>query len=141
MKNAMFIGHNECYGLFYEKLEKVIIECINDGVVNFYSGGQGGFDRICAGKVKKLKKQYPFIKNILVIPYLTFNIFDEEIFDEIIYPEGFEKYYFKSAIIKRNKYMVEKSQIAICYINRNFGGAIKTYEYAVQKNLKIINLA
>lgn len=141
MKSVVFIGHNECYGLSYEKLEKVVTECINDGVVNFYSGGQGGFDRTCAGMINRLKKQYAHIKNILVIPYLTFNIFDKEIFDEIIYPESFENYYFKAAIIKRNKYMVEKSQTAICYINKNFGGAIKTYEYAVQKNLKIINLA
>ncbi len=141
MKSAVFIGHNECYGLSSEKLEQVIVECINNGVVNFYSGGQGGFDRASAGAVRRLKNKYPHIKNILVIPYLTFNIFDKEIFDEIIYPYGFEKYFFKEAIIKRNKYMVEQAQTAICYVKRSFGGAIRTYESPFQKNLKIINLA
>ena len=66
---------------------------------------------------------------------------NKEIFDEIIFPDGFEKYHFKTAITHRNKYMVNNSQIAICYIAHNWGNAIKTFEYANKKNLEIINLA
>ncbi len=61
-------------------------------------------------------------------------------FDEIIFPDGFEKFFFKAAIIERNRYMVDNAHVAICYIDHNYGGAYKTYEYAVKKNLKIINL-
>ena len=75
-----------------------------------------------------------------MIPYLTFAIFDKDIFDEIIYPEGFEKYHFKAAIPARNKYMVENSSIAICYVNHGWGGAAKTYERAIKKKLNVINL-
>ena len=141
MKTVVFIGHNECYEMFIEKLESTIISCIENGATHFISGGQGGFDRICAGTVNRLKGKYPFIKNLLVIPYLSFNIFDKELFDEVIYPDGFEKYYFKAAIIEKNKYMVDNSQIAICYVKREYGGAYKTYTYAKKKNLEIINLA
>ena len=141
MKTAVFIGHNECYGLSNEKLIKVITNSINDGVTTFLNGRQGGFDRKCAITVFNLKKSYPQIKNILVIPYLTFNVFDKEIFDEIIFPLEFEKYHFKAAITQRNKYMVNNSQIAICYITHSWGNAIKTFEYANKKNLEIINLA
>ncbi|MBO5089732.1 MAG: DUF1273 family protein [Clostridia bacterium] len=141
MKTAVFIGHSECYGLSDEQLTNTIIKCINEGVTVFLNGGQGGFDRKCALAVFKLKNIFPQIKNVLVIPYLTFNVFDKDIFDEIIFPENFENYHFKAAIPKRNKYMVNHSDIAICCINHGWGNAVKTYEYAQNKNLKIINLS
>ena len=53
------------------------------------------------------QKYDPHIKNYLVIPYLSFNVYDKELFDSIIYPDGFEKYNFKSAIPARNRYMVD----------------------------------
>ena len=137
---ALFIGHSECYGISAEQVEPIIIDLINQGVYIFYSGGQGGFDRLCAGCVYRLKKKYPQIKNYLVIPYLTFSIFDKNIFDEIIYPEGFEKYHFKAAIPARNKYMIDNASTAVCYVNHGWGGAAQTYNKALKKNLKIINL-
>ena len=138
---AVFIGHSECYGITSEMVTAEIIKLIDKGVIYFLSGGQGGFDRLCAGCVHRLKKQYPQIQNILVIPYLTFNVFDKDIFDEIVYPEGFEKYHFKSAIPARNKYMVNNSDYAICYVSHGWGGAARTYEYAKRKQLQIINIS
>ncbi len=141
MKTAVFIGHDDCYNLSKEELKRIIIECIHNGVTNFLSGGQGGFDRACATAVFELKSNYPQIKNILVIPYLTFRVFDKDIFDEIVFPENFEKYYFKAAIVQRNRYMVKSADIAICYIQHSWGNAVKTYEFAKRRNLKMINLA
>lgn len=137
---VVFIGHSECYGLTGEMITAEIIRYIDKGAIYFLSGGQGGFDRMCAGCVARLKKTYPHIQNILVIPYLTFNVFDKDIFDEIIYPDGFEKYHFKSAIPARNRYMVDNSAYAICYVNHNWGGAAQTYRMALRKNLIITNL-
>ncbi len=119
MDTAVFIGHSKCYNLSIDKLEEAIKQCIENGITQFLSGGQGEFDRICAYTVFRLKSRHPHIKNILVIPYLSFNIFNEDIFDEILYPNEFEKYYYKVAIPQRNKYMVCHSDIAICYINHS----------------------
>ena len=138
--SATFIGHSECFGLSSDLLKQEIIKLIKLGITDFYSGGQGEFDRICARCVFDLKKQYPHIKNYLVIPYLTFRIFNKDIFDEVIYPEGFEKYHFKSAIIKRNRYLVENSLYAICFVNHSYGGAFSTFSFAKKKNVNIINL-
>ena len=55
---AVFIGHNECYGLDDGKLRGAIIGAINAGVTTFLSGGMGGFDWKCAYIVKTLKKEY-----------------------------------------------------------------------------------
>ncbi len=141
MNTAVFIGHSQCYGLDKNKLKESIIDCINDGVTRFLSGGQGDFDHICANEVFKLKKNYPNIENILVIPYLSFNVVNKKIFDTIIFPDGFEKYHFKSAIPQRNKYMVNCSDVAICYIRHGLGNAVNTYKFAQKKNLVILNLS
>ncbi len=141
MKSAVFIGHSVCYQIPEERLKEVIIESIENGVTDFYSGGQGDFDVLCAQTVYRLKNTYPHIKNYLVIPYLSFNIFNKKIFDEILFPEAFEKYHFKAAIPQRNRYMVNQADVAICYIRHGWGNAFKTFEYAKRKELKIINLS
>lgn len=137
---AVFIGHGECYGVSEKDVRNAIVSVINDGVTEFLSGGMGSFDWMCARQVDLLRSEYPTIKNHLVIPYLTFNPTTTKYFDEIIYPEGFEKYHFKAAIPARNRYMVDNAQYAICYINHTWGGAYKTYSRAEKKNLIIINL-
>lgn len=139
-KSATFIGHNECFGLDSKQVRSEIIKLIEMGVTEFYSGGMGNFDWMCAHIVYDLKKAYPHIHNYLVIPYLSFSIREPKYFDSIIYPDGFEKYHFKAAIPARNKYLVDNSQYALCYITHNWGGAAQTYERAKKKRLIIINL-
>lgn len=138
---AIFIGHRECYGVSCEVVRNETIKLIERGVTDFLKGGMGSFDRICARIVFDLKKKYPHIKNHLVIPYLTYNITEESFFDSVIYPEGFEKYYFKAAIPARNKYLVDNSAYAICYVKHSWGGAAQTLKWAAKKGLTIINLA
>lgn len=139
-QTATFIGHKECYGVSSDQVREEIITLIENGVTDFLSGGMGSFDWMCARIVFELKKIYPHIHNYLVIPYLTFTILEEKYFDSIIYPEGFEKYHFKSAIPARNKYLVENSAYAICYVTHGWGGAAQTFEKAVKKGLTVINL-
>ena len=137
---ATFIGHKECYGVNSVDVRAEIIKLIEAGVTDFMSGGMGSFDWMCARIVYDLKKIYPQINNYLVIPYLTFTILEEKYFDSIVYPEGFEKYHFKAAIPARNKYLVDNSAYALCYVTHGWGGATQTYERAVKKGLTIINL-
>lgn len=139
-QTATFIGHKECYGVSSEQVREEIIKLIENGVTDFLSGGMGSFDWMCARIVFELKKTYPYIHNYLVIPYLTFTILEDMYFDSIIYPEGFEKYHFKSAIPARNKYLVDNSAYAICYVTHGWGGAAQTFEKAVKKGLTVINL-
>ena len=139
-KTATFIGHSECYGVDNAAVRFAIIALIEKGVSEFISGGMGGFDWICARAVYELKKEYPHIRNSLVIPYLTFTIRNRELFDDVIYPDGFEKYHFKAAIPKRNRYLIDNSAYAICYVKHGWGGAAKTYEMAKKQKLEIIDV-
>ena len=137
---ATFIGHKECYGVQAEDVQREVEKLIASGVTDFLNGGMGGFDWMCARVVSDLKKSYPQIRNYLVIPYLTFNIAELKYFDDIIYPEGFEKYHFKAAIPARNRYLVDNAAYALCYVTHGWGGAAQTLERAQKKGLTIINL-
>ena len=135
-----FIGHSECYGLSSERVRAAIEDLINQGVTDFLCGGMGDFDWMCARLTYELKPKYPNIRCDLIIPYLTFRVLEPKYFDSIVYPEGFEKYHFKAAIVARNRYLVRQSAYALCYVTHDWGGAAKTYAFARRQKLELINL-
>ncbi len=139
-KTAVFIGHSECLDVDKEQLEQEIIKLINRGVRSFLSGGMGGFDRLCARTVYSLKKRYPDIRNIIVIPYLNFKVFEPALFDASEYPECVAAAPYRAKIIKRNRFMADSAAYAVCYVNYGFGGAAKTLEYAVKHDCEIIKI-
>ena len=141
-KTALFIGNRDCYQVEEADIEQAIITSIENGITVFLNGGQGYFDKTCAVIVHRLKKNYPHIKSLLVIPYRDFKIFNDSLFEEIIYPfesHAFSYYTYKSGSNKRNRWSVDHSSVAICYVYRA-GGAEKTLKYAKKQNLKIIDL-
>ena len=137
---ATFIGHNECYGVDRNAIRMAVISLIEKGVTDFLNGGMGGFDWLCARVVYELKNDYPQIRNSLVIPYLTFSIRNKDLFDDVIYPDGFEKYHFKAAIPKRNRYLIDNSAYAICYVKHGCPPPAKTYEIAKKQQIEIIDI-
>ena len=142
-RTAVFIGHGDC-PLSVEDIKPFIEQEIRNGVEVFLSGGQGRFDINAAYAVHKLKPKYPHIRNILCVPYHNFRIFDKEIFDEIINPvfSNSESYTgYKTAIPKRNRYMLQSASTAICYITHISGGAYNTFKLAKKKKLAIINIS
>ena len=85
------------------------------------------------------------IKLCLVIPYMTKDINDNgdyyySLYDDIIRPEELMGVHFKAAITKRNRWMVENSAYAICFVRDTVGGAYKTLTYAQKTDIKIFNL-
>ena len=47
----------------------------------------------------------------------------------------------KSAIQIRNREMVDRADLVICYIEHNVGGAWQTIQYAIRQGKTVINLA
>lgn len=141
-KTAFFIGNHDCYQVKKADIERAIITATENGIEFFLNGGQGYFDKASAVIVHRLNKRYPHIKIILVIPYRDFRTFNDSLFDEIIYPfetHTFSYYTYKGNIPKRNRWAVDHSSVAICYVYRA-GGAEKTLKYAKNQNLRIIDL-
>ena len=65
----------------------------------------------------------------------------ESLYDEIVLPVSPDMTHYKAAILQRNKWMVQESDIIIAYVYRDFGGAYATLKYARMLKKQIINLA
>ena len=60
-KVCTFFGHRDCCGLDAEVLRNAIEDLIKQGVVAFYVGNHGQFDRMVHSCLKQLRKEYPDI--------------------------------------------------------------------------------
>ena len=111
--------------------------------VEFYIGRNGDFDILAASVIKRLQKAVGTENSslILVLPYHNKDEeYYENYYDEICFPIE-ENNHFKSAITKRNQWMIEQADFVIGYVERPSGGAAKALRYAEQHGIKTINLA
>lgn len=119
-----------------KNLIEVVENLIKKDAKEFLLGGYGDFDYMCASVVKELKAKYSYIKSVLVTAYLN-AYFDKWLYNETEYPP-IENTPKRFAIIKRNECMVDRSNIVICYVKYDTGGAAKTLKYAKKRNKTII---
>ena len=135
-----FCGHKNVYQSekITERVKQVIRELLQTGDETFLLGGYGSFDSIAAVAVCDLKKEYPGLKSILVLPYLNRNR-DTSLYDETVYPP-LEDVPKKFAILRRNEWMVEQADVVIAYVMHDWGGAATTLHYAELKNKRIVNI-
>ena len=144
-KICSFCGHRDCDRSLREKIKEAITGLVeNQGITTFYSGGMGNFDKLSESVVRELKREYKDIRLCLIAPYMTKHLntdraYYNAMYDEIIIPDLGDVYY-KRAITERNKWMVRKSDILLCYVTRSYGGAYQMYRYAkeVDKYIKQI---
>lgn len=150
MTVCTFAGHREVYQAnISDKLDEAISKIVesNDSF-RFLAGGMGDFDGMCSSAVRRAKRKYPDkqITLELVLPYLTKELnenkdYYESSYDDVIVPIELAGTHFKSAITKRNRWMIDKSDWLVAFVYRDFGGAYTTLRYAEKKGLQIINLA
>ena len=133
-----FCGHKEVWDRepVERWLKQVCGELISQGANEFFLGGYGHFDYMCASVLRELKKTHPQIRLILVLPYLNSTMITDG-YDETVYPP-LETVPPRFAIVRRNEWMVRESDIVVAYVMRGFGGAAKTLEYARRKKKTII---
>lgn len=136
--NVTFCGHSEITNSDKIKdwLSLVIKNLIEQGAKKFYIGGYGDFDNLVLNILLQQKNFYPDIELILVLAYLNTSK-DTSKYDSTVYPP-LESTPPKFAILKRNQWMVEISDIIVSYVVHDWGGASKTLKYAKRKKKKII---
>lgn len=147
-----FTGHRKITSnifLLKYKLKKAIVSLIEKGVIYFGSGGAIGFDTLAALTVLELKKKYPQIKLIMILPCknqeLKWSEKDKkqyynllELCDKKTYVS---EYYHRGCMHKRNRYLVDNSRYCIAYLNQNTGGTYYTVNYAIDNHVQVINLS
>ncbi|MBO5010087.1 MAG: hypothetical protein J6D20_05260 [Clostridia bacterium] len=142
-----FCGHRKIYGYndLEDKLEEIAINAMREHYyVDFYVGRNGDFDISAASAVKRAQKRYGNHNSslILVQPYPMSDDNDyKSFYDEIIYPVE-KGVHFKQAITMRNRWMIENSDLFICFVSdENNGDATKALKYATKIGAEIINMA
>lgn len=142
-KICSFFGHRDAYGDYEERLHQRIRFAVDQyGVTTFYVGGNGAFDRTASGAIKQLKREYPDIQLYLTLAYLPVRLLElPPYYSGSIFFEGLESVHRKGAITMRNRIMAEVSDIIICYIHHNHGGAYAATNYAYRQGKIILNCA
>ena len=143
MKSCFFIGHREADERLLPTLTAAIDRMIAEEQVSlFYIGGYGGFDRIAATAVKRMKLQHPEITLMLVLPYHPAErpIETPYGFDGTYYPEGLEKVPRRYAIVRANEIMVKQSDWLVSYVRHGASNSRRILEYAQKQGTACINI-
>ena len=116
--------------------------------VQFLVGRDSEFDRIASAAVRRVRKEYRDDNSslTLVVPdikskYLE-DVEDEENFYnsiEVCLPASVARP--KYAIHVRNRTMIDRSNLILCYLTRESPIAWKSVQYAIQQGKMVINLA
>lgn len=131
--------------LLTESAEREIVE---EGVTHFISGMAMGVDIYAAETVLKLKEKYPQVTLECAIPCAA---------QTARWPESWQKRYFDilavcdketllqtaytaDCMIRRNRYMVDSSDVVIAVWNGTKSGTGNTVCYAQEKNKKVLFL-
>lgn len=142
MKTCTFFGNKDAPSDIRPLIRATIIDLIeNHNVDTFYVGNQGAFDNMIYLELKELKKSYPFIEYSIVLAYLPKNPQQNDLTDYSlsIYPEGLETVPRKFAIDRRNRIMIDRSDLVVTYI-RHAGSAKKFADIAANKGKEIIEI-
>ena len=129
-----------------EKILEILKKTVGDNKAELYLGGCGKFDSLAYSCGVKYKKEHPKISLVFVTPYLSVAYQqnrlknEAERYDYILQPEIEDKPQ-KFAIVYRNRYMVEKADLVVAYVEHSWGGAYQMYMYAKRKGKEIYNLA
>ena len=128
------------------ELKKYILSSINDGYDSFYSGVARGVDIFASEIVIELRKEYPNIKHIAVIPYkeqsLKWNFVWRERYEKIIANSDIKlilsEEYYSGCLIDRNAFMIENTQRVIAVYNGGHNGTYNTINLAKKYSKEII---
>ena len=146
-----FFGHRiiENPLLIEKRLEALICYLLQEQeYVVFQVGRDGDFDQIVSSAIRRCKRMIRDDNSALVwvLPYPTADFRDNEAayrdyYDEIEICGTSAESHFKSAYQKRNRDMVDCSNLAVFCIQHESGGAWQTMKYAKKIGVPYLNLS
>ena len=145
-----FFGHRYIDNILKveEQLEEHIRKLLQEHVyVDFLVGRNGDFDQCVSSSVLRVRKNYRDDNSalVLILPYPTGEYLNNEYYFHNYYTDVEISYtasvaHPKSAIQIRNREMVDRADLIICYIEHEKGGAWQTVEYAIKQGKTVINI-
>ena len=160
-----FFGHRkiEVTDELVNRLKEVVEDLIVEKKIDtFLFGSKSQFDKLCLMVVTEFKKKYPHIRRIYVraeFPYIDedYTAYLLKSYDHTYYPERMINA-GRAAYVERNYEMIDNSGYCVIYYDENYmpprrknsrrdlfdyqpnSGTKRAYDYAVKKNLKILNI-
>ena len=158
-KSCCFSGHRSTHfdmdfsytgHILQEHLSKAIKDACSQGFDTFYSGMAQGFDIIAAEAVlrEKYSNESKNITLICVIPFKGQDVkwsrkwrdrHDEilKICDNIV---TLNDEYVTGCYHQRNRYLIDHARRLIGFYSGKKGGTKHAFEYALERNLEIVNI-
>lgn len=145
-----FFGHRiiENPLLIERSLESLIRKLlIEREYVVFLVGRDGDFDQMVSATIRRCKRSVrdDNSAHVWVLPYVTADYRDNEeyyqdYYDEIEVCSASADIHFKGAYQARNRAMIERSNLVVCCIQHQNGGAWQTMKYAQKLRKAYINI-
>ena len=149
---ACFTGHrrvpsHHCRAL-EAGIERWIQKLMKQGIVYYMAGGALGFDTLAAQTVLRMKKTFPQLRLILVLPCgdqtRTWAEQDVQTYEAIRRKADrvivLNTHYKPGCMQARNRYLVDHSGICLAYCTRDAGGTAYTVRYAQSCRVPVIAL-
>ena len=138
-----FFGHRDAPQSIKPKLYNLLVDLIeHQSADRFYVGNHGSFDALVRDSLRTLQAAYPHITYAVVLAYLpsvkaSLPCAD---FSDTVYPEAVADVPKKFAIDRRNRWMIQQSDTAVCYVTHSLGGAAKYRQAAQKAGLRVMDL-
>lgn len=132
-----------------KRLDTLLELCYERGYRCFLCGGALGFDMLAGERVSALQSRHPDARLIMVIPCSDqaqrWPGFAVERYERLLYAADeirvLAPKYYDGCMQVRNRYLVDRSAICICYFRHQKGGTASTVAYALERQLPVLNVA
>ena len=146
-----FFGHRHIYKEqeLRTRIYDAVLPYVNEPKLTLLVGNHGEYDGLVLSVCRELRRKYPHIRICVVLTSIAILQKDEygycpaDIYSDVeTITYDIEDEHFKNQIVVNNRYMVDDSDVVICYVNfkEYRSGAKRAVNYAKRKNKTIINL-
>ena len=131
------------------RLDKLLHDLImQKEYVDFLIGRDGEFDLLASAAIRRAVNNYAYGNThfTLVLPYIKAEYRDNkkeylDYYDEVEICYESSEAHPKAAIQIRNRSMIDRSDLVVCCVQHNSGGAYRTLQYAEIQGKRIINIS
>ena len=131
------------------RLDALLEHLYQRGYRDFISGAALGFDLLCAERVIALKNRHADAMLQLAIPCSTqadrWPAVDCARYEQILYNADcthvLSREYYAGCMHVRNRFMVDRSSLCLCYLTHHRGGTMSTVAYAMEQGCPVLNVA
>ena len=154
MDACCFTGHRRIPPALSGDIQKKLVQTIDwlyseKHITTYYAGGAQGFDTLASEAVIECRKDISALRLVVVMPHAEqaarWSAEDRarhkritDAADEVV---CLAEHYYRGCMQRRNRYLVDHSDVCVCYLTEQTGGTAYTVGYAQKKSLPIWNLA